>query len=327
VPDRLPAVFKDAGFVRRVLPKLLISAFLLAALFWLADGKRLAAHVGDISAAGWMGGLLLLTLQIVVVTVRWRILLDGLKQRVPMWRLTEIQVLGVLANSFLISGLGGLAVRAALLYRQGVGLPAVGASMAVERILPLVVLSILAIASLPILMAIEAVELRFIGDIVLVLALALGLAILLIATNEWGGRMRMRIARMIETTLRDIRTVLRDGRTVTLALAATVVAQGLFFVAVIVLGRDLGITVPLLDFLALLPVVALFASLPISIGGWGAREGAMVFGLTLLGVPLEQALVLSVMVGLLSVLAVVPVGLLTLAARLAAPEGRSAGRN
>jgi hypothetical protein len=55
-----------------------------------------------------------------------------------------------------------------------------------------------------------------------------------------------------------------------------------------------------------MPPVMLIASLPISISGWGVREGAMMVAFGLLDVPKEAALALSVQFALLGYLAATP---------------------
>jgi uncharacterized membrane protein YbhN (UPF0104 family) len=56
----------------------------------------------------------------------------------------------------------------------------------------------------------------------------------------------------------------------------------------------------------LMQPVALLTSLPISIGGWGVRETAMIGLLGLVGVPASAALVLSVELGLITMAASLP---------------------
>jgi len=57
---------------------------------------------------------------------------------------------------------------------------------------------------------------------------------------------------------------------------------------------------------AILPVVMLLTSLPISFAGWGLREGAMVLGLGIYGVPQETALALSLIYGILHLISGLP---------------------
>jgi len=62
-------------------------------------------------------------------------------------------------------------------------------------------------------------------------------------------------------------------------------------------------------------LVILVTTLPISIAGWGVREGAMVTAFALVGVPREGALVLSLMLGILGIVMMIPGGVLWLLRR------------
>jgi hypothetical protein len=55
--------------------------------------------------------------------------------------------------------------------------------------------------------------------------------------------------------------------------------------------------VPIVTFVAVVPWVILLASLPISVGGWGVREGGLIVALMPLGVEPEAALLASLIVG------------------------------
>jgi hypothetical protein len=67
--------------------------------------------------------------------------------------------------------------------------------------------------------------------------------------------------------------------------------------------------------LILMQPVTLFATLPISIGGWGVREAAVVTFFGLVGVAPSAAVLLSVQLGLIAVVISLPGGLLFLVQR------------
>jgi uncharacterized membrane protein YbhN (UPF0104 family) len=90
----------------------------------------------------------------------------------------------------------------------------------------------------------------------------------------------------------------------TLLLAVS--AQILMAVTAYLLGQSLAIGLSLLDCLVLMQPVVLLTSLPISIGGWGVRETAMIGLLGLVGVPASAALLLSVELGLIAMVASLP---------------------
>ena len=71
---------------------------------------------------------------------------------------------------------------------------------------------------------------------------------------------------------------------------------------------DLGVT--FLDCLVMVPSVLLLATVPVSVAGWGVREGAMVAAFGLLGVPAGGAAAASVLFGLGMAVTALPGGLL-----------------
>jgi uncharacterized membrane protein YbhN (UPF0104 family) len=86
---------------------------------------------------------------------------------------------------------------------------------------------------------------------------------------------------------------------------------------VIVYALALGLNIPVsfLDCLILLPVVFFLSMLPISVSGWGVREGAMIVALGFAGVSPAHSLTLSISFGLGLVLISLPGGLLWLFAK------------
>ncbi|MGI9420464.1 MAG: lysylphosphatidylglycerol synthase domain-containing protein, partial [Geminicoccaceae bacterium] len=81
----------------------------------------------------------------------------------------------------------------------------------------------------------------------------------------------------------------------------------------------------LLLLLSVQPIIAVIASLPVSFGGWGVREGSMVVSLGILGVSAENALAISVLYGLTGVVATLLVaGLVQSLGAVALPRLRRA---
>ena len=85
-------------------------------------------------------------------------------------------------------------------------------------------------------------------------------------------------------------------------------------------ARALGIELATMDALVLIPPAILASMLPISIAGWGVREGAMVATLTYAGVSEVDALVVSIMFGFTMVVSSMPGGLLWLANKSRRPS-------
>jgi uncharacterized membrane protein YbhN (UPF0104 family) len=81
------------------------------------------------------------------------------------------------------------------------------------------------------------------------------------------------------------------------------------------LAWGLGIQISLITCVVLYLPAVLIATLPISVAGWGAREAAMVALFGFVGVPAAQALTLSVLIGLFSIVGALPGGPLWLLTR------------
>ena len=62
---------------------------------------------------------------------------------------------------------------------------------------------------------------------------------------------------------------------------------------VAILGTNLGIALPLVDWAWIVGVMSLAVLLPLTIGGIGLREGALIGCLGFAGVPSESAIALS----------------------------------
>ena len=66
---------------------------------------------------------------------------------------------------------------------------------------------------------------------------------------------------------------------------------------------------------ALMPPIMLITTIPLTIGGWGVRENAMIIGFGLIGISSDAALALSVLLGLVGLFTTLPGGLVWLFSR------------
>jgi hypothetical protein len=109
-----------------------------------------------------------------------------------------------------------------------------------------------------------------------------------------------RLIRGVTALAEDCRRVFFQPRTATICLLWGMAGNLNMSLVVYALAVGIGVgdQVTLVDCLVLIPPVILFTSLPVSIGGWGVREGAMVAGLSLIGVTSEAAIAISLVFGL-----------------------------
>jgi uncharacterized membrane protein YbhN (UPF0104 family) len=124
-------------------------------------------------------------------------------------------------------------------------------------------------------------------------------------------RSQVSIAKLVALSDAMLSVTMRPSSLVWILILAAV-SQALLCAAIFVLSRSVGIDVAFVQFMILLPPVILATILPISIGGWGMRETAMVFTLSLVGVEPERAFALSILVGILTLVMSLPGGVLWL---------------
>ena len=152
-----------------------------------------------------------------------------------------------------------------------------------------------------------------------------GFTVLFALGGRWGAVLdRWRATRFVALLARNARRVfaLREGF---VAIFASALAVHLLAVLTVwLLARAIAADIPILYCLIFVPPVILISMIPISIAGWGLREGAMVVAFGFVGVPEADALVVSLLFGLTLVCIGLPGGLLWLSEGRAARRGFSA---
>lgn len=93
---------------------------------------------------------------------------------------------------------------------------------------------------------------------------------------------------------------------VTLQIGLSMLTHLFAMLSFFTLGTGVGMPYPLTVYLALVPPVILLTILPISLAGWGIREGAMVGFFLLVGADKASVLSFSILYGLLALAASLP---------------------
>ena len=116
-------------------------------------------------------------------------------------------------------------------------------------------------------------------------------------TGAWWATGLLRISNALGSVSR------LSPATLATLLGLSIFAQLVGIVVFVVLSRGLGLSVPMVSMGWIRSVVVLLTILPLSIGGLGVREGALVFTLQVFGVPAHDALALSILVFATTILA------------------------
>lgn len=289
--------------------KLAVTLAVLGVLGVKADWPALLARVAGADPAWLAAGFLAKLLAVVCAGERWRDALRATGERVSHGLAMRLMFTGLFFGQVLPGALGGDVVRGWLTYRGGASSAAVLLALVLDRLLALIGCVALLFLGLPHLVATAPPAVAWAGPAAVAL-LALGMVMGLQADRIPlpGFLLRPPVRAAQEQVARLRGALLSRAALAGLLHSAAVHACTVF--AVIAYAQALGIPVRVLDVLAVVPMTIFAAALPISLNGWGVREGAFVAGFALYGLGATDALALSLMIGLSVTLSSLPGGLL-----------------
>ena len=270
---------------------------------------------------------LVVVLQIPVLGLRWRNIFDALAasdERVTRTIMIAFAAIGMFFAQVL-PNVAGDGVRAWLLARRGGDWRNAVVSVVIDRGIGVGLL--LALGFVILLLPSGLTALGGYRDVVLAVyggLLLAGVLALLLAPSVARLLDRWRYSRWLAELAVDTRHVLIGPRSpVILALGCLI--HALTIVVVWAVGRAQGLVLPVSDAAVLFTVMIGVALVPISIGGWGLRELAVIALLGHHGVAPERALLFSVCFGLALAVGSLP-GALAWLLYSFAPSWRSAAR-
>ena len=294
--------------------RILISAALLALVATQIDWGAVGDTLADASWGWFAAGVVLAFAALVIGAVRWHAFLASGGPATPLGATLRAYGIGAFSNNLLPTGFGGDVVRAMVVAPPGPLLARALASVAADRFSALMCGLLLAWAAA----LIEPGEVP--GSFLVLLAIATGAGLGALVFGAFVLR-RRGLSRYLPGIVRPwageaaaaLRAYDHDRR-----LQARVVAFGLVFQALMVaaswsLSEALGLGLGPGLLAVVTPLVLIATLLPISIAGFGVREGSYVALLGEVGVSAGDATLLSLLSAAALALASVPGGLAVIA--------------
>lgn len=284
------------------LTKFAISGLILAIVFHNTDMERMAGRLDSVRALPLSAAVGCLFIQAIAVgTWRWHVVLRTIHRNAGLLALGRMIFVGVFFNQVLPTTFGGDGVRAWLLSRTDMPIDVAVRSVVLDRALGLFGLFLLGfIASLAAILLFD----RTANIVWAFLFSALGVLLIVISPYLFSYLQKIRLPRMqrlFSEFTKEIGFLFNSKRNLGALILISLLGHVLNCLAVWYAARAFAIEIPLGPTLVIVPMVLLVAALPISIAGWGVREGGMVFGLGLIGVSGSDAALVSVAVGLMGV--------------------------
>jgi len=302
--------------------KLLITVSLCYWLFSNIEFQTLQQSLEQIGVFWMVAGVLLHIAVYFLGALRWWQLLTHIHTTTPFLKAFPSYYLGVFFNNFLPTGIGGDTVRILHLRVRGISTKSLVSSTVVDRVIGILTVMIMALCGV---LISENLGISNHTRIVLIVFFVAGLLIIGVLLSDRSVRFVDALAdkyrhKRVRTWLLDIVLACYSYRStksrIAFAFALSIIGQSLIILTYYMLGRGLGLDLPLVTYFVAIPAVFLAASLPISIGGLGVREGTLVGILIASGADLKIAINLSLAYLLVLWTSSVPGGLVILFSRM-----------
>jgi len=295
--------------------KVVVSVALVWALMRAVGAGDAFERMLDLQPEWLFVAIVLGLAQTVIAALRWRAVLFAINAPMAWPQLFRITYIGAFFNQTLPSSVGGDAVRGYMAYRVGAGLgPAVNGVL-LDRIATLLALVVLVAVMTPFGAAALDQGVWFVRAAVLFLVLALGGVVAVMVFDRLPHALRrFRLIAGLSVLAGDARGVFLQPVHTVQVMFWSILGHVNMSAMIFVLATGLGVEVTLINCLLLFPPVMLAQTLPISLAGWGVREGAMVALFALASVSGQSALAVSILYGFVMVLVSLPGALFWLAA-------------
>ncbi|MBX5240308.1 lysylphosphatidylglycerol synthase transmembrane domain-containing protein [Rhizobium sp. NLR22b] len=285
----------------RIAIPILKVAVALGLVIWIARKVDFAegwAAIRTLSVTIIWASVFLLLLQAVLSAWRWCLLSEMIGQRLKLTGATKLFMQSLFYNQALPSPIPGDAARIFGAIKYGLTITEATLGVVIDRILTLFGLAVVALIGLIIMRGFYGHDFP-IPYLVELTALGVAGTIASALVFSWRRHFFVRFLPAKLHALTEALAAFLAHRRMLGVFLLTLVIHGLSVVSLEILVLGLGLPLDWGQAAAAFPPVLLIAMVPISVGGWGLREGGMIVSLAVFGIGTTDAATLSVVFGLL----------------------------
>ena len=298
-----------------VAARALVAVSVFGYILHSVDVSSVVTQLNPATAWAFVAGVLMLFGQLGLCAARWRLLFEPGSPRPGFadsyWAFIE----GQFFNQALPSTVGGDAWRIVRLRAIGVSLRAAAASVFMDRASGAVGAAILAIIASAVLWH-HGVDARLTVPVCCLGVAVIGGMAMFVAILHLG-RLPIRRLSRLQNAIAELQGSLVLDRRYLASLGYSVTGHCVCGIALYVVARSIGIDLSPVLIVSVTVAVILILIIPISLGGWGLREAGFITLLAPLGVNSQDALLISILFGLMTLVSALPGGLSLLADRRA----------
>jgi uncharacterized protein (TIRG00374 family) len=293
--------------------RICIALLAIGVLCAIQDWTKLKATFSELSILALAGGVLCFMAANVIISMRWYLLLKAQKVVIPFLAGVKIHFLGLFYNNLLLSSVGGDVLRAWYVTKHTHKRLEAAFSVLFDRIIGLASLIMMAavfyflfpvdtkyleshqevsVDKVSVFNALAEYKL----EITAVLAAILIIVVFLFCyrrTRKKINHILLIIGSKRQNVFSALKIYCARPFVMMSAIGLTFIAQSMSIAGFIIIGKSMGITVPLKYYFVFFPIGWVIGAIPISPGGIGVLELGLVGLFKLVGVPAAQATVLA----------------------------------
>jgi len=277
---------------------------LLALLWQIADGPETARILATAEPIWLLASFAALTLQTVLSAMRWQLTAAQLGIKLPQLHALREYYLAQMVNQAVPGGVVGDAARA-VRSRDQVGLMGSGQAVVFERLAGQIAMFVtMACAFLATLLAPDGFEWPawLVPPVLLVILIGALSPFAFFMATRLPGRVAASLRGLWQSLVKALASRHVLPRQIALSLGTTFCNLAAFAFC----AQAVGLTLQPIIVLALVPLILFTMLIPLTISGWGVREGAAAALLPLAGASASEGFAASVAFGLVLLVAVLP---------------------
>jgi hypothetical protein len=286
--------------------KVLVTTLLFIVIFDKVDINSTIEILKATDSSFFILALLVMTIEVLIANTRWRLILKQLGLNIAYFTALRYLWIGVFFNQALPSSIGGDAVRGYYLCKnEDYSISEATIGVLLDRVIGLLGLVLLVIFTIPLIFESIVTPLTKWTILAIIIAALLAIIMSLIIDLIPNKFSQWKIMNGLVKFSSKGREVLFSFYGM-LSIILSLIIHLTFVFAAWLLAYGMGLDISLTGMLLIVPITNLLIALPISIAGWGVREGLFIAGLGYLNVSSDAALALSILYGLLMLVVSLP---------------------
>lgn len=278
-----------------------LSILLLWVIFSHINLSNVKSHLADLTFVGAMMVGALMVLHAILSAVRWQVLISHFGGTMKLGPAISAVLIERFVNQAVPSPVAGDGARFVELMRNGQNMRVGVYSIVIDRLFALG--GIFGVVTITLPLAPWVIKSGHIFNSILAIAVVpvVLIAILALVRRSWWENLRkLPLLHYPIGLVMRIRDIVITPRKFIVSACLSVLVQMLPIPCFLILASDLHIPLMATDAAVIVPVIVLAGVLPISIAGWGVREGAAVVLMSQVNMAPADAVSLSVLFGLIT---------------------------